>query len=359
VSGPVPGDARDRDTARVPVVDVARGLAILCMLVAHGVPFLWPTGLSAPLQVVLQAVNDVASPLFGLAMGAAAALVWSRPGVRRHWPRRVGVDVGRGVVVFALGILAAGLDTWVAVVLHVLGVLIVIGVPVAALGGADLGGRGRTVTALGAVTVALFALAPWVTALAAPVEDRVLNGTAGGPAEVWVALVAGYSYRAVSLLPFFALGGLLVASGLASRPRRLATVSVPVVGVLLVAEALVRRRWTSELSGDPVDQLADLTLVAVAVLVAAAIVGLMRGPGVQRPLADLGAVALSVYVLQLLVLRPLMSWPAWVDSAALGWFSLAVLVIVPSALMIAWRRRLGPGPLERVVALVTGNRRAT
>jgi hypothetical protein len=54
-----------------------------------------------------------------------------------------------------------------------------------------------------------------------------------------------------------------------------------------------------------------------------------------------------------------MSWPAWVDSAALGWFSLAVLVIVPSALMIAWRRRLGPGPLERVVALVTGNRRAT
>ena len=212
---------------------------------------------------------------------------------------------------------------------------------------------------LGSLTLALFALAPWVTGAMAPAQSRLSNGTTGGLAEIWAALIAGYSYRAVSLLPFFALGALVAATGLLARPRRLGVVSLLATTALVPAYVLVRRSRDIELSGDPVDQLFDLTLAALAITLVAIAVGAMPLGGLWRPLADLGAIALSVYALQLVVLRPLMGWQAWTTSAALAWVSLLVLVSVPSALMIGWRRAIGPGPLERVVALVTGKRRAT
>jgi hypothetical protein len=332
------------------------------MLIAHGIPFLLPAGVGRPLGNVLGAIDAVASPLFALAMGAAAALVWARPAMSGMWPRRVLTDIARGVVLFALGMLLVELNTWVAIVLHVLGVLMVIGLPVAALAGAsmrrgDLGSGMRWL--LGGLTLALFALAPWVTGAVAPAESRLVNGLTGGLDEIWAALIAGFSYRAVSLLPFFALGALVAATGLLDRPRRLGVVSLLAAAVLVPAYVLVRRSRDSQLSGDPVDQLYELTLAAVAITFVAVVVGATSREAIWRPLADLGAIALSVYALQLLVLRPLMGWQAWTTSAALAWVCLLVLVIVPSAMMIGWRRTIGPGPVEGVVALVTGKRRAT
>ena len=347
---------------RLPALDVLRGAAILAMLIAHGVPFLWPTGVSGALELGLGAVNAVASPLFGVAMGAAAALVWARPGSRHRWRRRTMTDIVRGVAVFAIGMLLVELDTWVAIVLHVLGVLMVIAVPVAVLAAAGTGpgsAAGRLRWALIGLTLVLFAAAPWVTGSVAPAEDRLANGTTGGLTEVWAALVAGQSYRAVSLLPFFALGAVLAVTGLLARPRRLSVVSLVASAALVPAYALVRTSRDIALSGDPVDQLFDLTLVAAAVTVVAAVVGWAAQETLWRPLADLGAIALSVYALQLLVLRPLMDWPAWATSRSMAWLSVALLVLVPSALGVLWRRRVGPGPLEGVVALVTGKGRAT
>lgn len=340
-----------------------RGVAILAMLIAHGVPFLWPTGVSRPVEMALGAINAVASPLFGLAMGAAAALVWARPATSRTWPRRALTDVARGVVVFATGMLLVELDTWVAIVLQVLGVLMAIGLPVAALAGAGMrpgpwGDRLRWT--LLAVTGALFLLAPWVTGAVAPAEERLANGTTGGLAEVWAALVAGSSYRAVSLLPFFALGAVLAATGLLRRPRILFAWAAS-TGLALAALRLAGVLRPAELSGGFMDQWWDLTLVALAVAGVSGIIG-FGGSSLRptwRAVADLGAIALSVYALQLLVLRPLMDWGAWRDSAALAWVSMIALVIIPSALMVGWRRILGPGPLERLVALVTGKGRAT
>lgn len=340
-----------------------RGVAILAMLIAHGVPFLWPTGVSRPLEMTLGAINAVASPLFGLAMGAAAALVWARPTTSRTWPRRVLADVARAVVVFALGTLLVELDTWVAIVLQVLGVLMIIGLPVAALAGAGMRPgpwADRLCWALVAVTGAFFLLAPWVTGAVAPAEDRLANGSTGGLAEIWAALVAGWSYRAVSLLPFFALGAVLAATGLLHRPRVLCAWAAP-LGLALAGLRLVGVLGPAELSGGFMDQWWDLTLVALAVAGVSGIVG-FGGRAVRatwRSVADLGAIALSVYALQLIVLRPLMDWGAWRDSATLAWVSMVALVLIPSALMVGWRRTLGPGPLERLVALVTGKGHAT
>lgn len=348
---------------RLEVLDVVRGVAILAMLIAHGVPFLWPTGVSRPLEMTLGAINAVASPLFGLAMGCAAALVWARPAASRTWPRRVLTDVARGVVVFAFGMLLVELDTWVAIVLQVLGVLMVIGLPVAALAGAGMRDgpwQDRLRWTLLTVTGALFLLAPWVTGAVAPAAERLPNGSTGGLAEVWAALVAGWSYRAVSLLPFFALGAVLAAAGLLRRPRRLFAWAAP-VGIALSALRLLGVLRPAELSGGFMDQWWDLTLVAVAVAVVSGLVGFGSRSlrPVWRSIADLGAIALSVYALQLVVLRPLMEWGAWRDSAALAWVAMVALILIPSALMVGWRRTLGPGPLERLVALVTGKGRAT
>jgi uncharacterized membrane protein YeiB len=350
-------------TTRVPLLDVVRGVAILCMLIAHGMPFLVSVTLPESVLLLTSSVNRVASPLFGFAMGAAAALVWSRPEVAREPVRRVLVDVGRGVVVYAIGVLVVELNTWVAVVLHVLGVLMIIGIPVAALAGHAIrrreAGDQTAVRLLGALTVALFAVAPALTAALAP--ERLSNGTTGGVAEIWAALMAGTSYRAVSLLPFFALGALVAACGLLARPRALAIVAGALGGALLVVVLATGGFGGTVVSGDLSDQTSDLTLVALVVCAVAAAVafGGRTAAPVRSALADLGAIALSAYVLQLVVLRPLMDWQGWLTSPALAWVSLVALVVVPSVAMIWWRRTLGPGPAERLVALVTGGRQAT
>lgn len=333
------------------------------MLIAHGLPFLVALSLSEPVLLLTSSVNRVASPLFGFAMGAAAALVWARREVAREPGRRVLVDVGRGVVVYAIGVLVVELNTWVAVVLHVLGVLMIIGIPVAALAGAGLRrsalGDRTLVWILLCLTLLLFLAAPWLTGVLAP--DRLPNGTTGGVQELWAAFMAGSSYRAVSLLPFFALGALVAASGILARPRALALTATPVAGGLLVIVAATGALGGTLVSGDPSDQLSDLTLVVLAVAGVAGFVGFggLAAVPLWRAVADLGAIALSLYVLQLILLRPLMEWQGWLTSGLLALLSLTALVVVPSAVMIAWRRTLGPGPAERLVALVTGGRRAS
>ncbi|KAB7746154.1 DUF1624 domain-containing protein [Nostocoides sp. F2B08] len=350
-------------TARVPLLDVLRGTAILCMLIAHGLPFLVTLTLSEPVLLLTSSINRVASPLFGFAMGAAAALVWARHEVAEDPVRRVLVDIGRGVVVYAIGVLVVELNTWVAVVLQVLGVLMIIGIPVAALAGAAIRrselGDTTLVWLLAGLTLFLFVAAPWITGELAP--DRLSNGTTGGLEELRAAFIAGSSYRAVSLLPFFALGALVATSGLVSRPRALALVATPVAAACLLIVAATGALGGTELSGDVSDQLSDLTLVLIAVAMVSGVVAFGGRPAVPvwTWVADLGAIALSVYVLQLIVLRPLMDWQGWLTSEWLAMLSLAALVVVPSVVMIAWRRILGAGPLERLVALVTGGRRAT
>lgn len=359
--GPVT-DVREAEPTRVPSLDVLRGVAIVCMLIAHGVPFVRPSGISAPLDLTFGAISAVASPLFGLAMGAAAALVWARPSMAGGWPRRTLSDIGRGVVVFAAGMLLVELNTWVAIVLQVLGVLMVIGIPVAALSGASMraGVAGaRLQWLLGGLTVLGFVLAPIITATVVPQEERLFNGTTGGLAEVWAAFIAGYSYRAVSLLPFFAVGALLTTTGLLARPRRLGLLAGVTAMVLAPAYMLMNDADDVRISGDFVDQTFDAALVAIAVTAAAAMVAVVPWREAWQPLADLGAIALSVYALQLVVLRPMMEWEAWRVSALWGWVTLVLFVVVPSAAMVLWRRTLGPGPLERVVALVTGKGQAS
>jgi uncharacterized membrane protein len=69
-----PGSAPDR----VLGLDAARGVAVVAMVIAHALPFV-SSRLSEAATYVLLQVNDLASPLFALVMGAAAGLVFPGP----------------------------------------------------------------------------------------------------------------------------------------------------------------------------------------------------------------------------------------------------------------------------------------
>src|SRR5687768_2613951 len=63
---------------RYVVPDVARGVAILAMLVAHAGPIMAEQ--PAATLFLQGQLNDLASPLFALTMGAAAAIVLAKAG---------------------------------------------------------------------------------------------------------------------------------------------------------------------------------------------------------------------------------------------------------------------------------------
>src|SRR6187397_2907843 len=83
-----------RDRFLVP--DVARGVAILAMLVAHAGPLMSDQpAVTAFLQGQL---NDVASPLFATTMGAAAAIVLAKAGTASAQRTVIVQNVIRGAI---------------------------------------------------------------------------------------------------------------------------------------------------------------------------------------------------------------------------------------------------------------------
>ena len=146
-----------RDRYLVP--DVARGVAILAMLIAHAGPLMVDQPFAtAFLQGQL---NDLASPLFAVTMGAAAAIVLAKAGTGAGARLTViGQNAIRGVILVLLGLLLSTWGSWIAVVLSFLGIVLAIGTPLVLL-------RSRALIAVLAV----------VLVLSAPVNDLVLTLT--------------------------------------------------------------------------------------------------------------------------------------------------------------------------------------
>ncbi|MFW6775101.1 heparan-alpha-glucosaminide N-acetyltransferase domain-containing protein [Nocardioides sp. CPCC 205120] len=324
---PVPTPSRDL------AVDAARGVALLSMFVAHFAPTLGPG------QVLLLA-DHLTAPLFALLIGWGAQLGRGRRG---EWSS----VLVRGAALVGLGLVLEDAGAQIAVVLVWLGVLTLLAVLLVRLPDVVLAVAAAALlwTAPDLVSSATTHLGEW----------RIERVFAGEPADglyprALEVLAAGPFYRLVELAPMAAAGVLL-----ARHSGRVVTL-VTLAAAALLAAALLGAEAAGEValapySGTHLVLALELALCVLVVQGARALESLPGAAGrVVRPvlalLAGAGAVALTAYVVQVLVAA------AWVRDAPPGttddsWLLLGGLAAGTVALGWAWPRIVRWRPWDR------------
>lgn len=328
--------------ARVVGIDIARGLAILGMFVAHATPRVNGTEL---------VVDGRSSILFATLAGVSLGLL---TGAERPTPRGIRSDrvtsiVLRAIFIFLIGVVLSSFDSDVAVILDYYGIMFLLLTPVLFF----------PRWALAAVGVGLLALAP---ALGAGQGDV---NTSRDSVNYFVDyyILNGY-YPVLIWLPFLLTGLIVARSGL-TRPRT--QVLMIGVGTFFAfagygAAAAVPGVSAEAHSGSTAEVLGSGGL-AIAIIGAllwltaperASCARMLRG--VLWPVAAAGSMALTLYTLQILALIGLVAVrdggdqgvPVTVDYPG---FPLLVGMVLASLLFASlWRLFLGKGPLERALA---------
>lgn len=323
-------------------VDLARGVAVVSMFVAHTAPGNGPGD-------VLMLSEFLTFPLFALLVGAGAELGARRLGVLPH----LAASAVRAAALLALGWALAQAGAHIVIVLAPLGVLTVL-----------CWGVSRLPTgAVVAVGLAAGLLAPW-TIEASRTTWMELAVSQRREALWWWDLLVSTSYPQAVLLLCGCVGVVLVRwllprdgtrPGWSSLAWALAVPSLLVVGLAgaRVAGALdfaaYDTSWTEE-----------LFVASLAAGAFAACLLLARWGSAVRlldrlltPLAWVGAMTLTVYTLQILWL----AW--WVHDAEAGtsddtWVNVVGMTVGALVVASAWRLLALPapwtrGPLEGIV----------
>jgi uncharacterized membrane protein len=351
--------------SRLVGLDVARCLALLGMVATHVLLDFTPDG---DLTFSQWLAGGRASALFAVLAGVSLALMTGRPEPFRGRDR-VRVSAGlavRALLIAALGLLLAELDSGLAVILTYYGVLFLLGLLFVGL-------RARTLALLAAAWVVLAPIASHLIrpklpqrGFASPALDQLAEpGQLAGellltgyyPVFPWVAyLLAGMALgrcdlRDRRLLVALAAGGLALATlaTLVSRALVDPAVSDPhVLGMHGTTPADGDWSWlllVAPHSATPFD-LAQTIGSALFVIAACLLLERAVPAGGRTFLAVLfgaGTMTLSLYSLHV-VLRTPDFWPP--DTGAYGWHVLVLLAI--GAVFVAWGRR---GPLEYAVGL--------
>lgn len=335
-------------------VDVARGLALVSMMVAHAAPTGGPGG-------VLHLSEYLTAPLFAALVGVGARL-------EAEW-------LGRGRAVPRALVRAAALcgAVWLAghfgaAVVNVLAHLAVLTVLMALLAALPLGAH-LVLALLSGGGGLLLAATP-----TADVVDRLLPlaqalGLSRATLTPWVsAFLTDGPYRLPLFLAWALLGAVLVAAAhgttTAAPARRVrltglgwAAGGTALAGVVLALSRTQTGAAPVPYTATPAEALLDTGLVLTVLGACAAL-----APRRAGLLAVPGAMTLSVYVAHLWYLgwvRGLGPGP-WRSATGTDdtWFNLAVLVAGALLLPPLWRAvvRVGPfraGPLEGVIRLLT------
>ncbi|MBM6402861.1 hypothetical protein JQN72_01195 [Phycicoccus sp. CSK15P-2] len=314
-------------SGRLDGLDLARGLAVLSMLVAH----------LSPVGGVLDLSEYLTAPLFAVVIGASMALRLERGDVGAA--RFVGDNALRGLLLLVVGLVLQLVYRQIDVVLPYLGVLVVVLAPLAVT-------LRRLPVLASAVAVAGAVLGPIVV-------DRAREVSAPGVVQdllVWTA--TGESYRLVSFLPM-ALGGLVLA-GLLPRLdgwRPAAGIS----GVLLATSLVVHLMGRSTVegaaaySGTTAEVVAATLLAAGAVTASFALLEAVRAlappaRAALSPVLATGRLAFTAYTVQILVLAAVSV--ARDGAPDDGWVVLLGTTFVVLGTCWALEHRLGTGPLE-------------
>lgn len=341
-------------------VDVARGLALVSMMIAHTAPSSGPGG-------VLNLSEHLTAALFAALVGVSARLEVQHLGLGRAVARAA----IRAVALFACAWLTAQFG---AAVYDILAHLAVVTLLMSLLAALPLGAQLALALVSGGAGILAAAQdsAPLVRLLT-PLGDVV----GLSPAELTTgveSLLTDPPYRLPTLLAWALLGAVLVrtvrsASTTTAGPTRAARLTglwwaiggTALAGVVTALSRAQTGAMPTPYSGTAAEVLLDTGLVAAVLGLCAAVVPARASRGTDL-LAVAGAMTLSVYVAHHAYLGWVLRAGAgpWVDAAGRDdtWFNVAVLVAGALLLPLLWRAvvRVRPwraGPIEGVVRLAT------
>ena len=319
---------------RIVGIDVARGLAVLGMFVAHTFPKsgdqeLIVDGRSAILFATLAGVS------LGLLTGGEKPERSSRSVARR------GVAI-RALVLFLLGVALTVLPSHIAIILDYYGVMFALMIPALFL----------PRPALAALAALLTVAAPLAATWAASGSEQ--TGWAGVAAEY---LLLG-NYPALVWLPFVLVGLLCTRSGL-TRPATQRWMVVGGVGAMVLGygSSFAVAGISAEAHSGSTAEILGSGGFAIALIGVLLWLDRFRASRlVLQPIAATGSMPLTIYTLQILLLAGLVAFAgtaAWIPDYP-GLPLMFGLIIASIAFSMVWRLLLGAGPLERMLRHLSG-----
>lgn len=329
--------------SRIVGVDIARGIAILGMFVAHTMPN------PGDRELLVDGRSSILfATLAGVSLGILSGQDTPAPrGSRSRIYRRISI---RALAIFLLGVVLTSLGSEIAIILDYYAIMFLVVLPV--------------LFAPRAVLAALLV----VFAFGAPTLASTVDDVTGPPASfgeiVTEYLLTGY-YPVLIWLPFLFAGLIAARSGL-TRPR---TQMLMIGGGIAAAfggygAALVFPDVSAHAHSGTTAEVFGSGGVAIAVIgVLVAVTESVPVP-VRRavtvilsPVAAAGSMALSVYTAQIIVLA--IAVQVRESTGAIdypGWPLLYGLVIGSLVGAWLWQRFLGKGPLERLLSMADGSR---
>ncbi|GHD48859.1 acyltransferase [Mycetocola manganoxydans] len=325
---------------RIDAVDIARGLAILGMFAAHAMP-------RADESELL--VDGRSSILFATLAGVSLGLLsgGSDPPARGSRGRIVQVVLIRALFVFLLGLLLWTLGSEIAIILDYYAVMFLLVLPLLFASRAVLAG----------VAVLVLFGAP----VLADAVDAGERAPASVPEVLREYLLTG-SYPALVWMPLLLAGLIAARSGLNRRRTQIWLLAggATAAGAGYGGAALIIGVTATAHSGSTAEILGSgglaLALLGFLLLITS------EGPfaGVVRtvlwPVGSAGALALTVYTAQIVVLAMAAGARDSGGPGYPGWPLLIGLTVASLVGASVWRAVAGRGPLERVLALAAGRR---
>lgn len=329
--------------SRIVGVDIARGIAILGMFVAHTMPN------PGDRELLVDGRSSILfATLAGVSLGILSGQDAPAPrGSRSRIYRRIGI---RALAIFLLGVVLTSLGSEIAIILDYYAIMFLLVLPV--------------LFAPRAVLAALLV----VFAFGAPTLASIVDDVRGQPTSfgeiVTEYLLTGY-YPVLIWLPFLFAGLIIARSGL-TRPRT----QVLMIGGGIAAAfggygaALVFPDVSANAHSGTIAEVFGSGGVAIAVIGVLVAVTESAPAPVRRvvtiilsPVAAAGSMALSVYTAQIIALAIavyLRESSGSVDYP--GWPLLYSLVIGSLVGAWLWQRLVGKGPLERLLSMADGSR---